>query len=113
MIDNIEWWWCCLHPLERSVLRATIEGEALTIYQGIPLELWNTFWISLYPNGQAMRDAFLIIYGLRIVTIEIGEPPVPVEVVQPIYPLQYAAWFVFIFTPAAACLDGCQQSDFP
>lgn len=110
---DIDFWWCCLNPRERVVLRSTIDGIALTLNVGIPKPLWDTFWLGTLNSGEPVRDAFLSIYGLEIVTIPLGEPPVDTQVVRAKDGLTYAAWFVYIFTPAAACLSGCQQSSVP
>lgn len=112
-MEGIGWWFCCLNPREREVLRATIEGLALTLYVGIPLSLWDGFWLIYLYHGAAMRAAFLDIYRLEIVEIELGEPPVPVQVVRPLNESEYVDWLVFILTPDAACVDGCQQSKLP
>jgi hypothetical protein len=110
---DIGWWWCCLNPREREVLRATIEGLALTLYVGIPVAVWDAFWLIHPDNGQAVRDAFLIIYRLRIDTILVGEPPVPVDVVLTDEVITYASWLLFLATTGALCGDGCQQSVLP
>ena len=107
---DIAWWWCCLNPRESGVLRGTIEGIALTLDVGIPLTIWDGFWLPYGGNGAAVRSAFLSIYKLEIVTIEVGEPPVPVDVVRALFPLDYASWALFLLTPEAACSSGCQQS---
>lgn len=110
---DIAFWFCCLNPRERGVLRATIDGEIATLGVGIPLDVWNTFWIASPDNGTAVREAFLRIFRLEIVTIEIGDPPVPVDVVAPIDYAQWLSWGLFLLTPSAACLSGCQQSTVP
>lgn len=110
---TIEDWFCCLNPRERAVLRLTIEGVALTLNVGIPREVWELFWATSAPNGQALRDAFLVIYGLEIVTI--GEGDEQQEVIRAIssFVALYAAWALYLVSPSAACIAGCQQTRFP
>jgi hypothetical protein len=110
---GIEWWFCCLNPREREVLRLTVEGLALTLYVGIPLVAWDLFWLTYSPNGEAMREAFRTIYKLRIDTILVGEPPVPVDVVVTDELVTYASWLIYVATPEATCVSGCQQSVLP
>lgn len=95
------------------MLRLTIEGVALTLGVGIPRELWDDFWLGTVQSGAAVRSAFLLIYGLEIVTI-VGDDG-EVEVVRPAggFLVTYAGWALYLVTPSAACLDGCQQSRVP
>ena len=110
---DIAFWFCCLNPRENGVLRSTIEGIALTVNVGIPLEAWNAFWLPYVGNGTAVRDAFRAVFQLEIVTIMVGDPPIPLEVVRTIDPVAYASWTLFLLTPEAACISGCQQSTVP
>lgn len=110
---DIGWWWCCLNPREREVLRGTIEGLFLTLNVGIPLPVWDAFWLVHPDNGQAVRDAFRATYKLGIDTILVGEPPVPVEVVVSNEFVLIISWMTFLGFPASACLEGCQQSTVP
>lgn len=109
----IERWFCCLNPRERSVLRASIEGLLLTLWIGIPSDLWEAFWFGEPQSGAAVRSAFLSIYGLEIVTIVPTEGEPAVEVVRPVDLVQWVSWSLFLLTPAAACLSGCQLSRNP
>lgn len=113
MIEPIEWWFCCLNPRERGVLRSTILGIAETLNVGIPVAIWGAFWLPYSPSGEAMREAFRSVYMLEIVTIVIDPELPPVDVVRSTDGLQYAVWAVFLLTPGAACLAGCQQSKLP
>jgi hypothetical protein len=113
MLVNIEFWFCCLNPREREVLRATIECWALSLGVGCPKTVWDGFWLIHPDVSSAVIDAFMAIYQLEIVTIEVGDPPVPLDVVVPLYPLAYAAFALYIASPAAACSGGCLQSSVP
>jgi len=95
------------------VLNATIAGLAATLYVGIPVDIWDALWSIYSPNGEQMRVAFRDIYGLSIVTIMVGDPPVPVDVVQAEDVVTYAAWFVFSLSDEAVCSEGCEQSRLP
>jgi len=110
---DIPFWWCCLNPREREVLRATIEALALTFWVGIPVEIWDGFWLIHSSNGQAVRDAFLSIYKLEIVTIVVDPELPPVDVVRARFALDYGSWLLFLAEPEAACLAGCEQSTVP
>lgn len=110
---EIGWWFCCLNPRERGVLRATIVGIAETLNVGIPLGLWVAYW-ALYPAVSAETQvAFLRIYRLEIVTIVIDPEQPPVDVVRALDPWVFESWAVFLLTAEAACLDGCEQSRLP
>lgn len=110
---DIGFWYCCLNDREQGVLRGTIMALAETLYVGVPKPIWDAFWLPYLGTGQAVRDAFLSIYRLKIVTIEVGEPPVPLDVVRSDDVPLYVSWGLFLLTPEAACLGGCQQSTVP
>lgn len=113
VLTNIAYWFCCLNPREREVLRATVECWALSLGVGCPKAVWDGFWLIHPDVSPAVVAAFLAIYQLKIVTIEVGDPPVPVEVVTPLFPLAYAAFAVYLASPEAACFGGCLQSTVP
>jgi len=111
--DDIAWWYCCLDVAERTVMRQTCEGLALTLYLGVPVAVWDVFWIATTHDTDAYKEAFLGLYHLEIATIEVDE--VPTAVVRPrdgFLPL-WVYWTVQLATPLGACLDGCQQTQLP
>lgn len=110
---NIDFWYCCLNPREQGVLRATIEGELLTLFVGVPLAVWDGFWLPYTGDAPAVRAAFMAVYRLKIVTIEVGDPPVPVEVVITEETTAYVDYGIFLLTPGATCSGGCSQSRVP
>lgn len=94
-------------------MRNTSEGLLLTLFLGIPSDVWYAFWLVTAHASDVYVNAFLALYHLEIVTIA-GDPD-PIEVVRPSE--DYLFWWVemsvFILTPSAACLDGCPQSTLP
>lgn len=113
VINQIDWWFCCLNPRERVVLRDTCEGLALTLFTGVPLTVWEAFWVTSPNNAEAIREAFLHIYRLEIATIVVDD--VETTVVRPVSGASalWTSWVLFMVTPSAACTDGCQQSRVP
>lgn len=107
---DIAFWFCCLNPREREVLRLTVEGLILTVNVGIPLAAWDLFWFTYSPNGDALRVAFRSLYKLEIGTILVGEPPVPVDAVVSTDYATVLSWGLFLLTLDAVCSDGCEQS---
>lgn len=112
MVD-LAWFFCCLNPLERQVLRATAEALPLTLFLGVPLDLWETFWLLSPDNSPDRRAAFLTVYMLEIATIDEGGGEAEVTVVRPTDLLFWTGASLYVFTPAAACLSGCEQSKPP
>lgn len=106
-------WFCCLNPRERTVLRQTALALPVTLFLGVPKDIWDVFWVGAADNGDAVRASFLVSYGLEIVTIV--EDDVEVSVVRPSagYLGYWVDWSVYMVTPSAACLAGCEQSTFP
>lgn len=110
---SVGWFYCCLHPAERTVMRQTIEGLVLTLFLGVPLDVWTAFWLVTEHGAPEYQDAFRGLYHLEIVTIE--SDPAPIEVVRPIEGF-LPFWVevgLFVVTPEAACLSGCTQSRRP
>lgn len=108
-----EFWWCCLDPPERTMLRVTAEGFLLTLYLGMPLTIWLAAWAVTGEDTEERRDAFLRLYHAEIGTMLIDGSPVDAVV-----PLEdYVFWWVeivlWLLDPRAACLDGCPQSQRP
>ncbi len=110
---DLDWFWCCLASPERGILRGTAEGLAVSLFVGIPVAVWDGLW-SIYTGcGEVRREAFRSLYGLEIVTITVGDPPVPVEVVRSTDDSFWVVVLAWILLPDAACLSGCQQSTVP
>lgn len=110
---DIGYWWCCLNLREQGVLRGTIIGLFDTLQVGIPTVLWDAFWLPYGGYNAEVKEAFVSIYRLEIVTIPLGEPPEDVSVMRARDPLQYLSWAAFLLTEQAACFDGCEQSRVP
>lgn len=110
---DIQLWYCCLNVRERQVLRNTVEGLLLTLWVGIPGPVWDAFWFGLGAYNDQVKSAFLSIYKLEIVTIEIDGEDLSVVRVRDGWLADYVSWSVFIFLPETSCPDGCQQSRVP
>lgn len=95
------------------MLRVTAEGFLLTLYLGIPLDVWLAAWASTGRGGVEYRDAYLHLYHAEIATMLVDE--VAVDAVVPVE--GFEAWWVglvaWLLDPRAACLDGCEQSQRP
>lgn len=95
------------------MMRVTAEGLVLTLYVGVPLDVWLAAWAVAGHNTTAYRQAFLWLYHLEIVTIEDVETPY--EAVRALvgYEVWWAEIVLWILNPLAACLEGCPQSQRP
>lgn len=91
----------------------TSVGLALTLYEGMPLDLWLAMWSVLLGNSAERRAAFLALYHLEIATI--GTEDAPFDAVRPVE--GFVGWWVEVavwaLLPASACPDGCAQSQRP
>lgn len=110
---GLSWFFCCLNPLERQVLRATAEALPLTLFLGVPLDLWDTFWLLSPSATDDRKAAFLVTYSLEIATIDEGGGEAELTVVRPLDLPFWVDAALYVFTPGAACLGGCQQSKPP
>lgn len=109
-MDNsfgIPFWFCCLQPVERAVLRAM--GLAFVAGLGQPVDnlLWQSFW-GLLVSGRASRQrAFLDIFPLEE---QDATPPDTIEVVTVFAFTDTAFWLAvsaYLLNPDSACLSGC------
>jgi len=88
-------------------MRQTTEGLVLTLGVGIPVVLWDVFWVFAVGSVEARKTSFMNAYGLEVDNILFGTPPVLTDVVVPTDTAFWIGMAVFILTPAAACLNGC------
>lgn len=95
------------------MLRVTAEGLVLTLFLGMPLDLWLAAWLVTGESTGARRAAFVGLYHLEIVTI--SDVETPYEGVRAIdgYEAWWAEIVLWLLDPGAACLDGCPQSQRP
>lgn len=105
-----EYYFCCLNSGERQMLRVMGEALPLTLFLGVPKDVWDAYWSTVPLSGEPRRQAALYTYQLEIATIDVGDPPVSVDVVRPADLAFWVDMSLYILTPDAACLDGCQQS---
>lgn len=110
MPPGLAWYFCCITPGERSVFRATAEALLLTLFVGVPLDVWDAFWLGVPQSPPIFRSAFLATYQLEIVTIVDPETELDVEVVRPTNLPYWVEASLFVFTSEAACSSGCEQS---
>ena len=107
MNTDISAWFCCLNPREKGVLGSLLSALGVALWFGMPKVAFDVFWV-LYPyTGDAIREAFLEIYGFEIVTIETptGEQEL-VRSKQNWLPC-HLHWYFFLLSPDAACSGGC------
>jgi len=105
--------YCCLDVPERTMLRITSQGFLLTLFLGMPLELWDAAWLTTLESTPERKTAFLHLYHAEIGTMLVDDAPIDAVV-----PTEgFAGWWfevvLWLLDPQAACLDGCQQSQRP
>lgn len=94
-------------------MRVTAADLPVTLFLGIPLPVWDAFWVATDHDTDEYKNAFLNLYHLEIVTIDGGDGEI--EVVRPIegfLPFWVAA-ALFVVSPSGACLGGCPLSKRP
>lgn len=95
------------------MLRVTAEGFALTLYAGIPLDLWLAAWTATGRGGEDYRVAFLHLYHCEIGTMADGELTIDAVVPSEGYEAWWLDIVLWLLNPDAACLAGCEQSQRP
>lgn len=94
-----------------------LQGTALALLPPlnlpVPYAAWDSSYAALPQCGAARREAFLSIFLLEIVPIEIDPELPPVDCVVPTDTAQWVLWLAYILTPASGCPDGCGLSTVP
>lgn len=106
-------WLCCLNPVEHVVTLLTAAGLQATLFVGIPVEAWDLLWVGGVPSAAARREAYLSLMSLQIVTIYVGDPPAPVDVVAPSDLPLWVEISWYIDTTIPLCPSDCEYKDFP
>lgn len=94
-------------------MRQTAEGLALTLYLGIPLAVWDVFWVVTTHNTAGYRETFRVLYHLDIGTMVVEGSEVEAVVVSDGFTGWWLGVTLFLLTPGGACLGGCQQTQLP
>lgn len=106
---NIPFWFCCLNPVERGVLRQCVTAFEATLGLFMPCVVFDALWLITSESRDARREAFPVIFGMTKTEMVIVEGD-PAECVytfdNPAFWLELA---IFTLTPAGACLDGCDR----
>lgn len=110
---RIEEWWCCLSPTERTVLRGMAEALPLTLFLGVPVDVWDALWFGAPGVNEDRRMQALHNYLLEIATISEDGGETEIDVVRPVDLPFWVETSLWILQPAAACLDGCSWFVFP
>lgn len=110
MNNEISSFYCCLNIRERTIILNTCEGLALTLMVGIPVPVWDAFWVATGYLAPIYKELFRACYRLETASVEIDGTPT--DVVRPVgaFVSWWASAILFVVTPSAACLDGCSQS---
>jgi len=89
------------------------EGLLLTLYLGVPIEIWDAVWFASGRGGEPYREAFLHLYHLEIGTMIVDE--LPVDAVVPIsgFETWWAEVVLWLLNPLSTCTEGCPQSQRP
>lgn len=106
---GIPFWFCCLNPVERGVLRQCVTAFEATLGGFIPCVVYDALWLITGLSREARKEAFLSIYGLtetEIIIVEGGELECVYTFDNPLFWLELA---VYTLTPDGACLEGCTR----
>jgi len=106
-------WFCCLSSPEQFMLVYTATNLLPPINAPVPYAAWDAVYSEFDGCGQARRDAFLFLYELDIVPIEIDPELPPVDCVVPTDTALWTEWWAFVLLGGSACPDGCTESKLP
>jgi len=113
MANAPERWFCCLADPERVVWRDVAQSLPELFFLGVPTGIYDVWWLATGADTPERVAAFEALYHLEIATIVLDMEEI--AVVRPVegYLPLWVENSIFSFTPAAACLDGCQLSKPP
>lgn len=106
---NPSLWFCCLNEGEQAVLRGIAPAFVLTLGAYCPKVVWDALWLTvLYAREQ--REAMLMVtWELSVITMDIGDPPSPTDVLVSARPDQLLFLAAWLLTPEGTCPDGCTR----
>jgi len=91
----------------------TAEGFLLTLYLGIPLDIWLATWAVTGRDGEEYRSAFLSLYHAQIGSMVIDGSPIDAVVPLDGFVDWWVAVVLWLLDPGSTCVDGCPQSQRP
>jgi len=106
-------WFCCLAVPEAAMLEFTASTLLPPLNIPLPFEVWDALYATYSGCGEARRQAFLFLYELDIVPIEIDPELPPVDCVVPSDTLLWTEWWAFLLLGGSDCSDGCTESKLP
>lgn len=110
---TIDDWLPCLNLKEGNTLGFTAAGLALTVLDGVPVELFDLFWTTQVETvGNARYHAFLSTYLLVEDDVVLEPDTAPVPCYVPYDFLIWAEWVGWFLTHIEP-LPPCSQSTRP
>ncbi len=94
-------------------MRGMAEALPLTLFLGVPVEIWDALWFGAPGVNEDRRVTALHTYFLEIVTIPPDEGEDDVTLVRPTYLPFWVTASLWILEPDAVCLSGCSWLRFP
>jgi len=94
-------------------MRGMAEALLLTLYLGVPVEIWDALWLVSGRGGDRYKDAFLALYHLEHGSMIVDDLPIDAIVIVDGYGEWWLGIVLWLLDPGAACLDGCPQSQRP
>jgi hypothetical protein len=89
------------------------EALPLTLFVGVPVEVWDALWFGASGVSQDRIDSALSSYVLEIVTIAPTEEEPEVTLVRPTDLSWWVSASLWILLPSSACLGGCLWVHYP
>jgi hypothetical protein len=112
-VNTPDHWYCCLALPERELFRFLAVSLPETLYQGVPVALYDAERALFGLTPDVRRDSFERIYHVAHGHIVVDEEEVEVVLPEEGYLDLWVSNTLFILTPAAACTDGCPLSERP
>lgn len=104
--------YCCLNPVEKTVIAALCVFYRLTPLGVLPESAWNLLWPDGTPSLEDRKAIFIYAYGL----VRVDEC-VPPDFTEACIVFDDVTWWsdasVWILTPAATCPTGCDLPVWP
>lgn len=106
-------WFCCLNPVERAVLRSTALAFGVSFGVGVHIDVWNAFWGVGVHSLTLRKEIFHWAFHCEVKEILPDGATEFVTVVAPTDILFWAEILAYTLSPDGACLQGCVLQVFP
>ena len=101
--------WCCQPEAERTIASGLAVAFTLSALGPVPSAFFDTAWLAVFKSRDGRKDVFEQGYRTRRTVLIDPTTGDPIPAIEPSDPIWWAAFILWLSTPAADCTDGCDK----